>query len=110
MSTDALDIYREHLNEQMSENGSFTEPAVIDPSGELEVSVYGIFDENYIQENKDGGNAKQKNITARFYLSELPLSYDDLLNLDIQLTYRDETYSIDYVSKDAEGLNVLWLV
>lgn len=110
MSTDALDIYESQKTEQMGENSPSTEPAVFDPSGEYEEEISGVFDNNVITNNKDAGNVQQKNRQPRFLLAELPYEKPVMLDRNIYLSYRDETFRIDFISEDEQGLQVLWLV
>jgi len=109
MSDDALDIYSSHLAEQLGEDGVFTESAIYDPSGDDENTLYGVFDDTTIRENKDSGNVTQFAEMVRFVLKSHP-SFDVYTDKQIYLPYRAETYTINYVDKDKNGADILWLI
>ena len=67
MSTEALNIYSEHLAEQLGEDGVFIQEAKYEPTGS-NVSLYGVFDDNTNRSNKDSANVYHKNEGARFIL------------------------------------------
>ena len=110
MTIEAIDIYRNNLNEQMGEDGAMSEPAIIDPSGIYEKFIYGFFDENYIADNKDDGNVFQKNVVARFCVSTLPYPAKILQGMDILIERTNVLYNINYVMTDVNGLQILFLV
>jgi len=112
MSSDALDIYREHLDEQLGVNAPATEEAVFDPDG-LAISIYGVFDDNTFRSGADRNNNFPKSAGARFTISQLPsaiVSFDVYLNFNIYFPYRGKLYKIEYIEKDEQGAQVLWLV
>ena len=108
MSSDTLDIYDAQLSEQLGSDGVFTENAVYDPTGSA-LPLAGVFDDNTKKDNKDGANVYQKNEFKRFIVSEI-LDFDIYLKKQITLTKRAKTYTIDYIDKDLQGVQVLWLV
>ena len=110
MTIEAIEIYDNNLNEQMGENGCMSEPAILDPSGENEKRIYGFFDENYFDNNKDSGNVYQKNVVARFCISTLPYPVKILQGLDILIERTNVLYNINYVMTDVNGLQILFLV
>jgi len=110
MTIEAINIYRNNLNEQMGEDGAMSEPAIIDPSGVYEKFIYGFFDENYIADNKDDGNVYQKNVVARFCVSQLPYEVKILQGLDLMIERTGTIYNINYVMTDDNGIQVLYLV
>jgi hypothetical protein len=115
MSSDALDIYRDHLDEQLGVNAPMTEEAVIDPSGLLEAHIYGVFDDNTFRDGQDRNNNFPKSAGIRFVISQIPdmmkdASFDIYANVSIYFPYRDKTYIIQYAEKDEQGAQVLWVV
>lgn len=110
MTIEAIEIYGNNLNEQMGENGPMSEPATIDPSGENEKRIYGFFDENYFDNNKDSGNVFQKNVVARFCVSQLPYEVKILQGLDLMIERTGTIYNINYIVTDDNGVQVLYLV
>ena len=108
MSTEALDIFEEHLTAQLGEDGIFTENAVYDPTGTA-LNISGVFDDANTRENKDGANVFQKNEYKRFIVSDI-LDFNIYSDTKIFLTKRNITYKIDYIEKDLQGVQVLWLV
>ena len=112
MTTNALDIYKLHLTEQLGENGVFTETAIFDPSG-ADVTLSGVFDENNFRGNKDAAGVhagvQMKKDGARFIVSEIT-TFDLYDNVQLYLTYRDKMYTIQEVERDEQGVQVLWLV
>jgi hypothetical protein len=112
MSSDALDIYRDHLDEQLGVNAPATEEAVIDPSGTLETHIYGVFDDNTFRNGQDTANQYPKREGARFTISQIPASmtnFDVYANINIYLPYRDKTFIIQYIETDKQGAQVIWL-
>ena len=75
-----------------------------------DVGVYGFFDENYIADNKDDGNVFQKNVVARFCVSQLPYEVKILQGLDLMIERTGTIYNINYVMTDDNGVQVLYLV
>jgi hypothetical protein len=115
MSSDTLNIYREHLDEQLGVNAPATEEAVIDPSGTLEANLYGVFDDNTFRSGADRNNNFPKSAGARFTISKIPdnmkdENFDIYTNVSIYFPYRDKTYLIQYIEKDEQGAQVLWMV
>lgn len=106
MASDALAGYNEQLEYNLSEEGQFTETGVYDPSGIAE-DITGIFDDHTFRGEKDPGNSKSKLNGARFVVYEI-VDFD--IELNIEFTIRGETYEIDYVEKDKQGAQVLWLL
>jgi len=107
MTTSANEIYNTHLSEQLGEDGVFTEPAVFDPSGSA-LDVYGIFDDSPIRENKDGGNVYSKTQKVRFIISDID-AFDLYEDKEIYLTDREQTYTVQSITKDKTGAQILWL-
>jgi hypothetical protein len=110
MTSSALDIYESQKAEQMGEDSPTTEPATFDPDGEYKEDLSGVFDNSTITENKDVGNVEQKNKQPRFSIAGLPYEKTVMLGRNIYLSYRDETYKIDFITEDEQGLQILWLV
>jgi len=108
MSSDTLDIFEEQLNAQLGEDGIFTEIAIYDPTATAQI-IYGVFDDATTRDNKDGSNNYQKNEYKRFIVSQI-LDFDIYNKTKIELTKRNKTYTIDYIEKDLQGVQVLWLV
>jgi hypothetical protein len=111
MSSDALDIYREHLNEQLGENASISERAVFDPNG-LAIDIYGVFDDNTFRSGQDTANQNPKREGARFTISQMPVTvidFDVYTDVEIYFPYRDKTFKINFIEKDEQGAQVLWL-
>ena len=108
MTSSALDIYKLHLTAQVGENSPFTETAIYDPSG-ADVTLYGVFDDNTYRSYKDAANVVQKKSSPRFIVSENVTGFDVYADKDLFLTYRNRTYKIEFVDKDEQGLQVLWL-
>lgn len=106
MTTSALDIYKLHLTAQVGENSPFTETAIYDPSG-ADVILYGVFDDNTYRSYKDAANVIQKKSSPRFIVSENVTGFDVYAEKEIFI--RDKNYKIEFVDKDANGLQVLWL-
>ena len=113
MSSDTLDIRREQLNAQMGKDSPDTELAIFDPEGKA-LPIYGVFDDNVIQGNKDSGNVFQKVRKPRFIISELPYSKENMEGKDLALPYRKTSekylWNIKSIQEDAEGVQILWLV
>jgi hypothetical protein len=107
---EALEIYRSHLTEEMGEDAPMSVDAILDPSGANEQTIYGLFDENVVNQNKDSGNVYQKVSKPRLFLSELPLDKDLMSGMDVYISYVDKTYNINYIQSDIEGVQILWLV
>jgi hypothetical protein len=103
MSTDALDVLRQHRDATIQ----------LSPFSELfqivgGVSFYGVFDEAHVEENKDAGQVTQKKRKPLIMVSEVP---SGLVERTSKITREGETreYTFHYVGKDAEGLPILWL-
>lgn len=110
MSTDALDIYREHLNEELGESSPISETATYDPSGTDEAELSGVFDDNTFISGKATapGRNTPKREGARFIVSTI-LDFDIYENKEIYFPYRSQSFVIHYIEKDASGAQVLWL-
>ena len=108
MSTDALDIYKTTLEEQLSSSGVFTEPATFIYDDE-EIEITGIFDDSKIRNNKDSANVFQKKSGPRFVVSDFNYDIDVYDDVILTLTYRDISYTIDEIDRDTQGAAVLWL-
>lgn len=108
MTLSALDIYKLHLNEELGENGVFAEPAIFDPSGINELELSGVFDENNFRGNVDTAGIQKKKDGARFIVSTMT-TFDLYNNVQLYLSYRNLTYTIQEVERDAQGAQVLWL-
>ncbi len=112
MSTDALDIYAEQLQEQLGENGNGTESGLLSPDGVKVVKIWGWFEHNTFRSGRDTAKQVPKREGARFITAgkqELG-DFDVYNNIEIYFPYRDETYIIQYAEKDDNGAQVLWLV
>ena len=109
MSTEALDIYKDTLIEQLGEDSPVTEPGIIDPDGEA-LEVFGVFDDNVFKGAKGGGNITPKKSGPRFIVAELPEGIDIYSDVNIYFSYRDKTYKIQYIEPDKQGAQVIWLV
>ncbi len=108
MSSDALDIYREHLDEQLGENSPITQKAYFDPDG-LNEEIFGVFDDNTFRDGQGRGNFNPKRSGARFTVSSI-LTFDIYDNANLQITYPvDKIFKIQYIEKDDTGAQVLWL-
>lgn len=107
MSDDALNIYENHLAEQLGEDGVFTEKAIYDPDGENK-TIYGIFDENTYRGNIDDANVSQK-ITGPHFVVASILSFNIYDNKWLRLIKRNKTFIIDYVDTDEQGMQMIWL-
>jgi hypothetical protein len=111
MSLDTLDIYRDHLDEQLGINAPMSEEAVFDPSG-LSIKIYGVFDDNTFRSGEDRANQNPKREGARFTISQMPstvINFDIYSDVEIYFPYRDKTFKIQYVETDDSGAQVLWL-
>lgn len=108
MTTNALNIYKTHLNNQLGENSPITIMAIIDPSGVNESIVYGVFDDTDYRGNKDGGNVKQYLDGRRFILSTPP-TLDVYQDKEIFIPDLNVTYIIRRIDKDIHGAAVLWV-
>jgi len=112
MSSDALNIYREHLNYQLGEDGAFTQLAIFDPSG-LAIEIYGVFDDNTFRQGADTAGQRPKKEGARFILSFVPTElegFDVYANYNIYLEHENKQFKVEYMEKDSTGAQVLWLV
>ncbi len=110
MSTDALDVYSDHLSFQLGVSGHHTESAIIDPSGEAEQTIYGIYDNHASRGSKDSGNAARLIRTPRFVTADaLSTSFDVYRDKTIYFPYRSITHTIERIDPDANGGSVLWL-
>lgn len=113
MSSDTLEIRRDHLNAQLGEDSPDAELAILDPAGKA-LPFYGVFDDNAIQGNKDSGNVFQKVKKPRIIVSELPYPKDQMEGQDVSLPYRvtadKNIWNINYIQTDAEGAQILWLI
>ena len=108
MSAEALAIFNTHLAEQLGENGVFTESGVYDPDGDA-VDLTGVFDDHTFKGSaKDGGNNNQQKEGARFIVASMT-DFDLYDNKQLFLSYRNKTYTIEYVERDESGAQVLWL-
>lgn len=109
MTTEALDIYRLHLNEQLGENSPVTTEATLDPSGEDEVTLYGIFEENTFRSGSDTANQFPKRSGARFIVPTIE-NFDIYENKEIVIPYYDKRYTVNFIETDENGAQVLWLL
>jgi hypothetical protein len=109
MSSDALQIYQEHQDEQFGENSPFTEMAVFDPDG-LSIDIWGVFDDNTFRDGQGRGNFNPKRSGARFVISQMPVTGFDVYT-DYQLSFPERSllFKIEYAEKDKQGAQVLWL-
>jgi len=105
MSSNALEIYDDQLNFILGVNGHHTESAIYDPE-DLAVTIYGVFDDHTFRGNKDAGNVKQKITGPRFVVSE---SMTFNVYKDKILQVRETNYTIQYIDKDENGAQVIWL-
>ena len=108
MTTSALNIYKAHLNAQLGENSPITLQAIIDPSGEDESTVYGVFDDTDYKGNKDSGNVRQYLDGRRFILSSPP-TVDVYADKTIYFPDLDTSFTIQRIDKDTYGAAVLWV-
>lgn len=113
MSSDALAIYAGTLSEQLGKDGEFSERAVIDPDGVHgdPVEIWGVFEENTKIGNKDSGHVEQKTTGPRFITASIG---DIDVYDDYEITFPDRgveyKFVIQYVNRDLQGTQVLWLV
>jgi len=107
MSSDAMSVYADHLAWQMGQDGHHTEAAIIDPSGEDEQTIYGIYDDNATAAgNRGDGNVRQRIDIPRF-VTAAAVSIDVYANKTLQV--RGQNYRIERIEPDANGANVIWL-
>jgi hypothetical protein len=108
MTVEALDIYRDHLREQLGESAPITETAILDPSGESEATLSGVFDESVFRGDKDGGNVAKKFTRPRFLVADA-VDIDVYSDKQIYFPYRDRTFKIYEIDSDEAGGYVIWL-
>jgi hypothetical protein len=108
LSNDALLTYDVVLENQMGEDGIFTESAIFDPDS-LAETIYGVFDSVTGRSGLDPGNVRRQKIGARFITKTSP-TFDVYENKNLTISRISKTYRIEYVTKDQNGVSVLWLV
>lgn len=110
MSSDALDIYRKHLNAQLGVDGVFTQRGIFDPAG-LAIDIYGVFDDNTFRSGMDSGNQNPLRDGARFILSFIPdeiAGFDVYDDYEVYLEHEDKQLKINFAEKDSSGAQVFW--
>lgn len=109
MSDEVLDIYDLTLAEQLGQNGVFTTSAVYDPDGSA-VTLYGIYENNTFRADEGGGNVEVKKSGPRFIVSEIDDDIDLYEDIELYIARASRTFVIQYIDRDYQGAQVLWLV
>lgn len=110
MSVSALDIYAAHLAFHLGADGHTTEPAIIDPSGEHEQTINGVYDDVASRGSKDSGNTARLVSNPRLVTADvLNSGHDVYAGVEVYLPHRSLTYKIQRVDPDANGASVIWL-
>jgi hypothetical protein len=102
MATDALDIYRQHRLEEIT-NAPFSEEFLITGG-----AVFGgIFDHASDQTDTDKGQVDQKERKPRILVDSIPAGLD--VGEEITRIYTAETFNVQYFGRDDEGVPHIWL-
>lgn len=88
------------------ENGPFSEPFYLDPSGARTV-VRGIYDEPYLSGDNDSGNVRQQLRKPRILVNAIP---SGVIAQATQIEVRGDVYTMQKFDRDPNGVPRIWLL
>ena len=106
-----MSVYDQTLEWQLGPHSPLTVRALIAPPDDNASSaeIYGWLESNTYNANKDAGNVVQRKSGTRFVTADVP---DVNIYENYTISFPDSgnrTYTIEYIDKDATGVQVLWL-
>jgi len=103
------DVYNETLKAQLGQDSPVTVRAlIVPPSGGDVLEIYGWLESHTYNANKDAGNVNQRREAVRFITAQAP-EISVYENYKINFPDSGKAYTVEYIEKDLNGAQVLWL-
>jgi hypothetical protein len=106
MSVETIDIMNEHRKNQIELSPSSEEFQIVGGS-----TFRGIFDRAHVENNKDGGNILQKNLTPVIMVPVKPAGLSENVSKIRRENYQvgDKEFTFKFIGLDEEGIPLIWL-